>query len=108
LGSQSTGKAFEAQVDQLARLCGWRIHGARAARTKRGWRTPIVGDAGFPDRVYVRGPVVLFRELKAGKARLSPGQKEWGEALLEAGMDWAVWRDADFYELIVPTLNAPK
>ncbi len=43
---------FQLKVIQLARTGGWElVHAERAARTGKGWRTPIQGDRGFFDLV---------------------------------------------------------
>jgi hypothetical protein len=63
-------------------LMGWRRAHFRAARTARGFRTPVEADgAGFPDLVLVRAPELVFAELKAERGRTSPAQREWLAAL---------------------------
>ena len=65
---------FSAQVQTLARLCGWSTHHTHDSR----------GSAdGFPALVMVRGPRLIFAELKtdAKSSRLTPEQKEWIDAL---------------------------
>jgi hypothetical protein len=52
--------------------------------------------AGFPDSVFA-GTACLFRELKTEYATLTDAQAAWGQALLEAGEDWDVWRPSDWY-----------
>lgn len=47
--------------------------------------------AGFPDLVIV-GRGVLYRELKRQDGKVSPAQREWLDALAEAGADACVWR----------------
>lgn len=76
------GRAWEDQVIELARLYGWRVAHFRAARTAKGWRTPVAADgAGFFDLVLVRGAELLLVELKADTARLSADQRAWFDAL---------------------------
>jgi len=90
--------AFQQQVVDLARLCGWFVHAERPARTNDGWRTPIQGDAGFPDLVLTRGKRVLFVELKSATGRLSQAQRRWLIALRSSGADVHVWRPYDWPE----------
>jgi hypothetical protein len=91
---------FQAQIVDLARLCGWRIHHTRAARTNRGWRTPITGDPGFPDLVLCRGRRIVFAELKSATGRLSKDQQRWLVSLRACGIDVKVWRPCDMDEVI--------
>ena len=60
-----TEREFQRAVVELARLMGWRVHHTRPALTRAGeWRTPIQGDAGFPDLVLCRPPRLILAELK--------------------------------------------
>lgn len=88
--------AFQRQVIQYAKLCGWLVHHVRPARTAKGWRTPIQGHAGFPDLVLVRGDSLLFVELKADDGRVEPHQRQWLDALALAGAVVSVWRPRDW------------
>lgn len=65
----------------LCRLFGWRVHHDRPARTEKGWRTAIQGDAGFPDLCMARNGRVIFAELKSERGAVRPGQDEWLAAL---------------------------
>ncbi|MDQ3671099.1 MAG: VRR-NUC domain-containing protein [Actinomycetota bacterium] len=79
-----------------ARLLGWRIFHARAARTAAGWRTAISYDgAGFPDLVLARERVI-YSEIKLERGRLRPEQVVWLDVLREAGQEVYVWRPADW------------
>jgi hypothetical protein len=80
-------KSFQASVVELARLLGWR---AFYVTDSRG------SPPGWPDLTLCRDGVLLFRELKAEKGRLSLEQQEWRDLLLAAGMDWALWRPSDW------------
>ena len=93
-------KDFTAQVIDLLTLYKWRVHHCRAARTGKGWRTPVQGHGGFCDIVAVKpGRRVLWRELKSYGNKPTPEQQEWGDALLAAGEDWAVWWPQDIDEI---------
>jgi len=74
--------AFQRQVIELAGYTGWRVAHFRAARTAAGWRTAVEADgAGFVDLVLVRGPELIFAELKTRTGRATLAQREWLEAL---------------------------
>ena len=85
-------------VIDMAKLRGWLVNHQRPARTDKGWRTAVEGHAGFPDLVLVRParhelvtsnssnfrpPRLLFVELKAKRGRLTDGQRQWMEALVQ-------------------------
>ncbi len=53
---------------------------------------------GFPDLVLVR-KVVIYAELKSKTGRLTPEQKQWLDALTNAGQDCRVWRPTDWAEI---------
>ena len=53
---------------------------------------------GWPDLVIVGPGGVLWREVKTARDRLSPRQWDWGDRLITAGQDWAVWGPADYPE----------
>lgn len=74
-------------IRRTALLHGWLYYHTHDSRRS---------DPGFPDTVLVKGTRVLYREVKAQKGRLSADQKKWGDALLAAGADWAVWRPYDW------------
>jgi hypothetical protein len=87
---------FQKAVIDLAHLRGWICHHARPAQTNKGWRTPIQGDAGFPDLVMARGSRVVVAELKSDTGRVSPHQAEWLARLSHALTDVHVWSPKDF------------
>ena len=75
------------------------------------WRRAFVsgipqdlGNRGFPDLVLVRGPRLLFRELKKEGGRLSEHQEQWRDALLDAGADWELWTPGQLDDRVIPTL----
>lgn len=100
----AAGKLSEAeflrQLLELARALGWRSAHFRPARTAKGWRTPLAGDAkGWPDLVLVRGRRALFVELKVGRGEPTWEQTLWLEALRGAGLDARLWRPEDWREI---------
>lgn len=88
----STSEAdFTATVIELAQWSGWKVAHFRPARTKSNeWRTPMIGDPGFPDLVLAKDGSVIFAELKAEKGSTSPPQREWLGALSDT--EPHVWR----------------
>jgi hypothetical protein len=86
-------RELQSAVIQTAGILGYLAMHTRPAWTGRGYRTPIQGNAGFPDLVLVGHGKVLFRELKVGKGVLTSEQAHWLNALREAGADACVWTD---------------
>ena len=95
---------FSSSVEATLRLLGWRWCHFRAARTAQGWRTPLSGDAGFPDIVAVRGSRLLFCELKSERGAVRSEQRDWLEALEAAGQEAYLWRPRD-WDAITETLR---
>jgi hypothetical protein len=81
-----TEKQWSSQVYDLCRLMGWKRY-----HTYFSKRSP----AGFPDETLVRDRVV-FLELKTETGKVSPHQKEWLTALLNAGAEVYIARPRDF------------
>lgn len=83
LGSLVSERDWQRQVCELAELYGYRWVHFRPARTAHGWRTPVSGPlgAGWPDLILARAATperpgrLIFAELKAEGARLSPPQR---------------------------------
>lgn len=106
LTSTISEAAFQRTVIEMAHLYGWRAHHTRPARTAKGWRTPIEGDAGFQDLVLAREGLVLFAELKAERGKLTVEQEAWRLAingpptLSGPRYCWAyIWRPSDIEEI---------
>ena len=89
-------------VIELAHLFKWRVAHFRAAKTDKGWRTPVAADgAGFPDLVLVRGETLMFVELKSEIGKLSIHQEVWKEDLIRISLPttnvyFFVWRPQDW------------
>lgn len=95
--------AFQQQVIDLARLCGWRVGHFRSVHVQRKdgttyWQTPVQADgAGFPDLVLAKkGRAPLFVELKAEDGALSMDQRAWLDALGDVAR---VWRPSDWDDI---------
>ena len=94
-----TEAAFQRQVIDLAKLCGWRVAHFRPAMNRRGvWATQMQGDPGFPDLVLAREGRVIFAELKSERGKMTPDQQAWRWALGagRVGCTAYVWRPADW------------
>ena len=88
----------------------WLCHHCRPARTNDGsWRTPIQGDAGFPDLCLARNGRVLWAELKREGQKPTAAQMAWAYALIGAedegtfpsamgsgSVSYRVWRPSDW------------
>jgi hypothetical protein len=94
--------SFQSAVVEVARLVGWRVAHFRAARTAKGWRTPITADgAGWPDLVLVRPPRLIFAELKSATGEATDRQLEWLDVLrLLPQVEVYQWRPADWDGLV--------
>jgi len=93
-------KDFQAQVIELAQRLGWLAYHFRSVLVERKdgskyWATPIEGDKGFVDVVFVRDRV-LFAELKSETGRLSQEQAECIARLGRGGAEAYVWRPSNW------------
>jgi hypothetical protein len=110
--ARSSEAHFQRQVLQLAGFYGWLAYHTHDSRRSQ---------PGFPDLVLVRGPELIFAELKTDAGRLKRAQEEWvaalervSSAIRGAGLtvdvspdvmpvipavDVYVWRPADFDDL---------
>ena len=103
-----TEAAWQAQVEGLARFYGWRTYHPPDNRPAGRAGRPQRVTSGFPDLVLLRGPELLFVELKTDKGRASPEQREWlgelaavGDACAQsanypATVEAYIWRPRDF------------
>lgn len=106
-------KEFQTKVMAFARDRGWKVahfHDSRKM-VKRGNRYIPVADgdaAGFPDLVAVRGPDIVFWELKKElplTPQPRPKQVEWLEALVAGGFEARVVKPSDYDSYVVPRLT---
>lgn len=92
---EMTEHELQRTIIEAARMFGWFCAHFRAAKTSKGWRTPVEADgAGFPDLCLVRERVI-FAELKSAKGKLRQEQSEWLTKLRAAGQEVHVWRPQD-------------
>jgi hypothetical protein len=98
-----TESAFIRQVLTLARLRSWRSVHFRPGMTRGGrWSTAYQGQGvGFPDLLLLRGPRLVVAELKVGRNRETPEQREWLAAFARLDGDVAVftWTPADWADI---------
>lgn len=81
-------RAFQQQVLDLARLCGWRAYHAFDSRRS---------EPGFPDVVLVRGDRLIFAELKSRNGRVRAEQWDWlGDLGAVERVETHLWRPDDF------------
>lgn len=75
-------KTFQAQVIELANVCGWRhLHVRRSIGKGRKWVTST-NLAGWPDLMLMRPPDgLIFAELKSDTGKATPEQVELLEFL---------------------------
>lgn len=90
ISAQMTEKAFQAIVIKAAKLFHWLCYHTHDSR-----RSP----EGFPDLVMVRRNRLIFAELKTEKGRVKLSQKEWLDALREAGEETYVWRPSAWQDI---------
>ncbi len=83
---------FLRQVVDLFQYHGWTVHAQLTAWTKKGYRTLVMGNVGFPDvfgvkENMIQGTAVAFAfELKIPPDKPSKEQLIWIELLKDAGI----------------------
>lgn len=84
-----TERQLQDAIVQTARLLGWLTYHTYDSRRS---------DPGFPDLVLVRGPRLIFAELKTEKGRMTAEQEHWRD-LLQAvtAVEAYLWRPADWF-----------
>ena len=96
MNSRMTEDDLLRAVVALARTAGYRVYHQRPARTARGWRTAVQGDAGFPDLVVCGRGRLIVAELKSPRGKPSVAQISWIDGLRAAGIECVVWRPEDW------------
>ena len=93
---------FQQSVIDLAQLSGWKVAHFTVGITKAGYRTPMIGDKGYPDITAVKNGQLIFAELKTEKGKPSTDQQDWLMALGEvsymaqANISVYLWRPSDW------------
>lgn len=100
---------FRRDVIRVARTFGWAIHADPDLRER------LPGTPGFPDLILARrvehsimskqfvdavDAVVLVRELKRNGQYLKAEQDDWRLLIEAAGLDYSVWRPADWPRIV--------
>lgn len=93
-----TEAAWQSTVLDIARRNGWRTYhppkaGVRANGSVRA-TTP-----GYPDLTIVRGPRLIFAELKRETGNTTEAQDGWLIDLTHAGAEVYVWRPRNLAEV---------
>jgi hypothetical protein len=73
---QISEKAFQSRIVDYARLSGWLVYHTFDSRRSQ---------PGFPDLVMVRGPELIFAEVKTDTGKLHVTQSTWIDALSRVG-----------------------
>jgi hypothetical protein len=82
-----TEAQFQRTVIEAATLLGWVVfHFPRM----------IGNPTGFPDLILIRDGVVLFRELKTPRGRVSAHQTQLHARLRDVGADVDIWYSSDW------------
>lgn len=77
---------------------GWDYyHPPKAGVRANGSVRPV--KAGFPDLTLIRGPRLVFAELKRETGKTTPAQDAWLAALAATGVETYLWRPSDFAEV---------
>lgn len=77
--SRPEGELQDEVIEHLQGL-GYLVAHFRAAKTEKGWRTPVEGDgAGYPDitAVHPRTGACLILEVKSEEGTISDAQATW-------------------------------
>lgn len=94
---------FQKAVIDYARLHDWQVTHVTPAKWTAAGLVPDSAQKGFPDLMFMR-PVdgfirpygLVFAELKKRDGRKRPGQQEWIDSLVAAGVPAFLWRPADW------------
>lgn len=91
VASEMSEDALQTRVLLLAGSLGWLAYHTHDSRRSQ---------AGWPDLVlaHKKRPLLLIRELKSARGKVTPDQERWLALLAGAGVDAGVWRPVDLVE----------
>ena len=90
-----TEAEFQRQVTEVAVREGWDwMHIGRIGKYTPNGAKGTLG-TGWPDLVLVRGPRLIFAELKAQKAGITPQRQREVLSLLSQAAETHIWRPSD-------------
>ena len=95
LMSAVTEEEFMRSVVGIAEARGWLVYHTHDSRRSQ---------RGFPDLTLVRGPRIIFAELKTVTGKLRTAQRHWLAALRDTAAEVYVWRPLDM-RLVEETLS---
>lgn len=95
-----TEAQFQRRVVDFARVTGWTVYHTFDSRRS---------EPGFPDLVAVHPDQrrIVYAELKSARGYLSTPQRRWLDKLARAGAEIAVWRPADWDEIVAVLRGKP-
>ncbi|VTR96025.1 vrr-nuc domain-containing protein : VRR-NUC domain protein OS=Micrococcus luteus SK58 GN=HMPREF0569_1589 PE=4 SV=1: VRR_NUC [Gemmata massiliana] len=82
---------FQAQLVREAKRLGWECYHTHDSRRS---------EAGFPDLVLIRGPVLIVAELKVKRNKPTAAQVKWLELFAGAGARAFHWRPENWAEIV--------
>jgi hypothetical protein len=83
-------KELQHDVTSMARTLGWLCYHTYSSK-----RSP----EGFPDLVLVKGPRLIFAELKSERGKLTKDQEDWISALSRSSRtEVYIWRPFDLLD----------
>lgn len=93
--AEESEKGWQAAITDLARATGWSYYHTYDSRRS---------NPGYPDLTIFSHLGFLMIEVKKRTGKCTRAQLETGARLIQAGVDWRVWRPHDFPE-VDDTLN---
>ena len=97
-GRSWTERQLQDRCVDLARRFGWlAVHFGGDQHGRAHYDA-----AGFPDLLLVHPGrnLIWFRELKSAKGKLTDRQQRWYDYLADSGINVAVWRPADWPDIV--------
>lgn len=98
-----TERQLQDNVVDVAHRFGWLAVHHGGDQHRRAW----YDTTGFPDLtlIHAERPQVWFREMKSATGKLTADQQRWIDRLTAAGHNVAVWRPADWPDIVAALSN---